>query len=167
MITPEELQRTRDLAAAYLSYSDRTVSQVRGRLAKKGCSSEAIDAVVADLEKDRILDDSAYARRWVVYGLDRRPAGAAKFAQDLKRRGIDGEIIESILTEFADEVGSNQAALELLNRRHGHYAGLDRTVARRRMRDLLLRRGFDEDTVRQAVSEALDLMIAERVNESS
>ena len=156
----EEFEQAHQMAVAYLGYSDRTVSQVRSKLAQKGCSQASVDAVIDGLERARLLDDTAYARRWIEYGLERRPAGSAKFAEDLRRRGIDGGIIESTLAEFADQVGSKEAALGLLQSRMSRYTGLERQVAERRMRDLLARRGFDGETTRVAVDETLQSMVS-------
>ena len=156
----QEFEQAHQMAVAYLGYSDRTVSQVRTKLAQKGCSEALIDAVIAGLKRARLLDDAAYARRWIEYGLERRPAGSAKFAADLRRRGIDGGIIDSTLAEFADEVGSKEAALGLLQSRMSRYSGLERPVAERRMRDLLARRGFDGETTRTAVEETLQSRVS-------
>ena len=160
-VSDQEFEQAREMALGYLNYADRTVSQVKNKLRQKGCSAEVIEAVVTSLEQARLLDDAAFAKRWIEHGLNRRPAGNAKFAEDLRRRGVDGQIIESALAEFADQVGSKEAALGLLSRRLARYTGLERSVAERRMRDLLARRGFDGDTSREAVDETLQAWVNE------
>ena len=149
------MERTRELALAYLSRADRTVSQVRDRLARKGCRVEAVDQVIDALKQERLLDDMAFAHRWIEYGLERRPAGAPKFRQDLHRKGVDREIVETALAGFADQVGSKEVALRLLRGLAGRYTGLEQRVAKRRMFELLARRGFEESTTMEAVDEIL------------
>ena len=149
------MERTRELALAYLSRADRTVSQVRDRLASKGCRVEVADQVIEALKQERLLDDMAFAHRWIEYGLERRPAGAPKFRQDLRRKGVDREIVETALAGFGDQVGSKKLALRLLRRLAGRYSGMEQQVARRRMCGLLARRGFEENTTTEVVDEIL------------
>ena len=150
----EERESARRIALDLLEVRDRTVKEIRDRLHRRGCSPEAIDKAVVDLEAMRLLDDRAFARRWVEGRRSRRPEGAPKITRDLARRGIDPAVIGEVLAEYGDDLGSGEEALSLLRRLQARYRGLDRDTARRRMYGLLARRGFEPDTVREAVERA-------------
>ena len=77
-----------------------------------------------------------------------------KIALDLTRRGIERDVVEEVLAEYGDDLGTGREALSLLLRQRSRYWGLDRDTARRRMYGLLARRGFDADTSREAVDRA-------------
>ena len=150
----EERENARRIALDLLEVRDRSVKEIRERLQRRGCTPAAIDTVVGNLEALRLLDDRAFVRRWVETRRSRRPEGAPKITRDLARRGIDPSLIEEVLAEFGDDLGSGAEALSLLRRQRTRYRGLDRETARRRMYGLLARRGFDPDTVQQAVTRA-------------
>ena len=149
-----ERESARRIALDLLEVRDRSVKEIRDRLQRRGCAPGAIETVVGDLEALRLLDDRAFVRRWVESRRSRRPEGAPKITRDLARRGIDPALIEEVLAEYGDDLGSGDEALSLLRRQRTRYRGLDPETARRRMYGLLARRGFDPDTVREAVSRA-------------
>jgi regulatory protein len=147
-------EKTRRIAFDLLGVQDRSVKQMRERLARRGCAVGDIDTVVADLEALGLLDDDKFVRRWIETRRERRPEGVQKVMRDLLRRGIDKAAIEQVLSELDVELGSGDEALQLLRRSRGRYAGLEPMKARRRMIGLLARRGFDPETTRQAVDTA-------------
>lgn len=141
----------RNAALRLLKSRDRSVHEIADRLLRKGWEPGLIDQVTADLLRVGLLDDEAMARRWVGLQLDRKPAGPPWLRSELARRGVDKELIERVLEEYADQTGSEASALDLLRRQSGRYLSLDRDRARRRMMGLLARRGFDPDTASGAV----------------
>jgi regulatory protein len=141
----------RNAALRLLKSRDRSVYEIAQRLGRKGWKSDIIDRVTADLLRVGLLDDEAMARRWVGLQLDRKPAGVPWLRSELARRGVDKELIERVLEEYADQTGSEASALDLLRRQSAHYRSLDRDRARRRMMGLLARRGFDSETASGAV----------------
>ena len=157
----DELEQARQLALSYLAARDRSVRQVRDKLAQKKCPAEMIDRVIEDLVEDRLLDDTAFARRWVRTRQESRPSGARKFTDELRHKGIDADVIEQILAEFGD-VGSEETAVQLLRGQAPRYRGVEEIRAKRRMYGLLSRRGFDSETASRAVDLVWGKMVRER-----
>lgn len=149
-----EFESARRIALDLLEVRDRSVKEIRERLRRRGCTPAAIDKVVDDLEALRLLDDRAFVRRWVEGRKWRRPEGVPKIAVDLARRGIEPAVVEEVLAEYGDDLGTGKEALSLLRRQRSRYWGLDRETARRRMYGALARRGFDADTAREAADLA-------------
>lgn len=156
----EELEQSRQLALSYLAARDRSVREVRDKLAQKKCRAEVIDRVIEDLVENRLLDDTAFARRWVQTRQQRRPSGVRRFTDELRRKGIDADVVEQVLTEFGD-VGSEEAAVELLRGQAERYRGVEEMRAKRRMYGLLARRGFDSETASRAVDRVWGKMVRE------
>ena len=152
-LVDEELERARQVALRFLTSRDRSVFEMRQKLSQKRCSEEVIERVIANLQESRLLDDSAFARRWVETRLHSRPAGARQVEVELRGKGIDGALLEQILEEFGEQLGSEATAVDFLKGRAKHYGGLDEMRAKRRMYGLLARRGFDSDTAARAVDE--------------
>ena len=72
----EERERARQLALSYLAARDRSVRQVRDKLAQKEFRAGVVDSVIDSLVEDRLLDDTAFARRWVQTRQQSRPSGS-------------------------------------------------------------------------------------------
>lgn len=143
-----ERGRAWDYALRALNSRDRTEHELREALFRRGCPQEAIDAVVADLIAEGLLDDRRYADRYIE---DRRELdnwGHVRIALELERRGVDPAVIEAALgADAADELGT---ALALLEGRITAIAG-DRD--RDRAWSLLVRRGYEPELAYSAVRE--------------
>ena len=148
----DELQKAKAAAYHYLSFRARSVKEVRDKLEEKDYPEEIVAQVIADLERQRFLDDCEFARRFVEARLA-RANGSRKLAQDLRRKGVGSEIIDEILKEFAGELDSNERAVELLGKQAWRYRGLECDKAKRRMLGFLARRGYDADMARKAVDQ--------------
>lgn len=149
----EEVQKARQAGLVYLSAQDRTVYQMQERLSKKGFSATAIEVVITDLKRLNLLDDYRFARRWVESRLLGKPAGARRFRQDLRHRGVDAAVIDRVLEEFKDTLESEQVAVDLLMRQRWRYVDLEEQKAKRRMFGYLGRRGYEMDMARKVVDQ--------------
>ncbi len=148
----EQLQKAKDTAYNYLSYRAGSVKEVRDKLAQKEFAEETIEQVVDDLQRQKLLNDSEFARRFVEARLG-RANGSLKLAQELRRKGIETEIIDEVLGEFAATLDSEERAIGLLGKQAWRYRGLERDKAKRRMLGFLARRGYDAQMARSAVDK--------------
>ena len=148
----EPLQKARALSYNYLSMRARSVHELQQKLKSKEFSDEVIEEVVADFQRLNLLDDRAFARRWVESRME-RAAGARKFAFDLRRKGIDAAIIDEVLAEFKAQLNAPERALALLRKQAWRYRGLEREKAQRRMLGFLARRGCDPQAAIAAIGQ--------------
>ncbi|HIG53635.1 MAG TPA: regulatory protein RecX [Candidatus Latescibacteria bacterium] len=148
----EQLQKAKDAAYNYLSYRARSVKEVRDKLAQKEFAEETIEQAVNDLQRQKLLNDREFARRFVEARLG-RANGSRKLAQELRRKGIETEIIDEVLGEFAATLDSEERAIGLLGKQAWRYRGLERDKAKRRMLGFLARRGYDAQMARSAVDK--------------
>ena len=149
----ESLVKARQAGMNYLAGRDRSVHEMRQKLQGMQFDADLVEQVIADFERLHLVDDRAFARRWVEVRVEGRGAGPAKLAQDLWRKGIERSIVDEVLEEFADALGSAEKAVELLRKKSRRYAGLGAQKAQRRMYDFLARRGYKEDVVTKAVKQ--------------
>lgn len=148
----DQRQKAKDAAYRYLSYRARSVAEVRDKLGEKGFAAEVVAEVIADLQRQKLLDDREFARRWVEARLQ-RANGARKLAQDLRHKGVAAGVVDEVLAEFAPVLASGEQAVELLNKQAWRYRGLTPAKAKRRMLGFLARRGCDEQMARAAVEQ--------------
>lgn len=86
-------------AQAILSRRDQSEHEMRTKLARKGFLPEQIEEVVTWLYKEKLLDDTRYAKLYVESKLLGRPVGPRYLVAKLKERGVAGGVIEQVLAE--------------------------------------------------------------------
>ena len=67
---------------------------------RRSFAAAVVAAVVADLQRQKLLDDREFARRWVEARLP-RAHGARKLAQDLRHKGVAAGVVDEVLAEYA------------------------------------------------------------------
>lgn len=148
----ELVHQARQVGLGLLSASDRTVREMRERLAAQ-FPAAIVDQVVADFARLHLLDDGRLARHWVESRSTRRPAPAARLAEELEARGVDPELVAEVMGECAERLEPEAAAVALLRRQKRRYAGLAADKARRRMFGMLARRGYEREAALKAVAQ--------------
>ncbi|MXX41370.1 MAG: regulatory protein RecX [Gemmatimonadetes bacterium] len=148
----DQLQKAKDAAYRYLSYRTRSVAEVRDKLTEKDFAVEVVAEVIADLQRQQLLNDREFARRWVEARLP-RAYGARKLAQDLRHKGVDAGVVDEVLAEYAPALDSSERTVALLSKQAWRYRGLAPDKAKRRMLGFLARRGCDQEMARAAVEQ--------------
>lgn len=150
----DDPEAAREAALRLLERTRRTRSELVRRLRDKGYAAEAIEHVVSRLEGVGLVNDVEYARAWLAGRWGRRMAGWRRLEMDLRKRGIGSDDIAAARQSLeeaggaADEVANARRAIAQAERR---YASLDPRVRRQRLYALLSRRGFDPDTIAEAL----------------
>ena len=96
-----EKEKIREAALKLLDYQDRTSSELRDKLIKKGFSEDAVDEAVSSYEESGLVNDERYAR---LYAQSKLSAGKGSrwIKQKLREKGISTEITENALEELKD-----------------------------------------------------------------
>jgi regulatory protein len=148
---PLDLKAARLAAADLLSRRAWTRTELSTRLRRRGASPEIAAEVVTDLTARGYLDDARFARQWVETR-SARGYGPARLAAELRARGVPAALVHAALA--SREPGSElERAREVARRRLPalRRASADRAAVR--LRDHLLRRGFEAATVARVVRE--------------
>ncbi|MBM3187795.1 MAG: RecX family transcriptional regulator [Chloroflexi bacterium] len=136
-----------DKALSYLSYRNRSALEVRRYLRDKEVPEDAIAGVMARLERNRLIDDLAFARYWVENRRTFRPRGAWALRAELRQKGVRDEVISTALEDQDEETDALEAARRVLRR----LVGLEELAFRQRLLSHLRRRGFGYDVARRVV----------------
>jgi regulatory protein len=153
----ERLQKALDLAYAYLNARDRTVSEVRQRLQRRGVSDELSEKVVEVLGEQGFLDDGRFARLFVADKRTLEQWGSERIRRGLLSRGIDRFLADAALAEAPTTVGDDEEseseldrALALLRRRFPDPPQDRRD--RNRALGVLLRKGYESELALDALA---------------
>jgi regulatory protein len=152
--TDEQLQRALDFSFAFLNRRDRTVSEIRAHLERKGVGSELAERSITTLIDQGFLNDTRFAQ---LFAADKRALeqwGTERIRRGLLARGIERDLAEAALErapdDRADEETELDRALALLRRRHPSPPS-DRRE-RERALGLLLRKGYESELALDALA---------------
>ena len=143
-----------EAALSSLDRSARTAHDLASALRRRGFVQPAVDAVLARLTENGLIDDARYARRMAELSAS-KPVGLYAFKRKLRAKGISDDDAEDALSAFDDEQ-QRAAALQAAQRLYRKYEALPEREARAKLSQALARRGFAWDAIEGAVDEVVD-----------
>ena len=149
---PHEVARTivlRQLAAA-----PRSRKQLADKLRERGCADDVATAVLDRLEEVGLVDDAAYAATLVRSQQSSRGLARRAIAQELRRKGVDADVISSQL-DCIDDEDERDRARALTDKKLRSMHGLDATVQARRLAGMLARKGYSPSIAWSVIREAI------------
>jgi len=144
-----------EAALSSLDVCARSAREIARSLERRGFVAPAVEAVVARLRENGLIDDARYALRMAEVQ-SRRPVGVYAFKRKLRAKGISDDEADEALAAFDDaqqQAACREAASALARR----YAALPAREARAKLSQALARRGFSWD----AIESAMDGMFEE------
>jgi regulatory protein len=153
-IPPEaaaEPEAIRAAALTLLARRDWLTGELRARLQESGCEREAVAGVLAELKRERLLDDARYAERYVASRAD-RGQGPVRIAADLASLGAPRDLIEAALKSGPDW----RAVAGAVRRRKFGAAPPNSWAEKARQARFLQYRGFSSDHIRAATGADLE-----------
>jgi regulatory protein len=150
-------EAAREAALRLLERTRRTRSDLARRLREKGYAAPVVAEVLERLAGVGLVDDAEYAHAFLVERWGRRAAGWRRLEQELRRRGVAADDIDRARSRFEEaQGGADEARLarRVVEQAARRYAALDPRVRRQRLYALLARRGFDGETIEEALRTA-------------
>jgi regulatory protein len=150
---PASVART--IALRKLTVAPRTRAQLAEALAAGGVPDDLTESTLDRFEELGLVDDEEFARQWARSRQAGRGLARRALAYELRRRGVDDEIVTNALDdpELSDEL---ETARTLVRRRLA-ASGLDADRERqvRRLLGMLARKGYGAGVAARAVRESL------------
>jgi regulatory protein len=157
-IDEEAVRAAQEIALRALERTRRTRRELERRLRDRDVEAAIAREALNRLERVGLIDDLEYARAFLREKLGRRAVGARLLRGQLVARGVNGAAADQAMAELASAEDSGSASRTELDRaRHAaaqfarRYARLDPKTRRQRLSAALVRRGFDYDTVSDAL----------------
>ena len=147
LIRSDHFHRCLNAAIHYLSYRPRSESEIRERLQRRGFGGDSIEAVIARLKEQGLVNDVAFAQFWKDNRESFSPRSQWLTKLELRRKGVATAIIDQIVDEVDDTDNAYRAALgKARSLPLSDYQGF-----RRRLGDYLKRRGFGYGVINHTV----------------
>jgi len=145
----DELNFGKKIAFSFLNYKPRTEKEIRKKLKEKKISEASIEKVITILKNLKYLDDSKYAKMYLEEKLANNPKGKRVIAMKLAEKGINKEVIKSVIDKEYNEDTETQKAKELLAKYIKKVRAKSEMDKRQKCYRYLLSRGFDYEIVKE------------------
>jgi regulatory protein len=146
----DEERKAKRKALELCARAEQSSMGLSAKLAAKGFSGKAVKAAIASLKEEHIVDDARYARVWARGRAERRAAGPALLAAELRSRGQGEDAVRGALADIdfrrvlARAAAKERTRLEAAWRRKG--LELDESFKETLYR-ILKRQGFDSEMI--------------------
>lgn len=138
-----------EYALGALSRRMRTVAELkrlmRVRVAKQENGDELMDRVVARLKDQKLLNDTNFATSYSAYRKDNEKFGSRRVVQDLKAKGVHGDVIAKAITATYEGVDEQELARKFIARKRLKKPEDQKQVAR--IFRMMMRAGFSPRAV--------------------
>lgn len=149
-LTGAELsQRCLNAALRYLAYRPRSESELEERLQRRGFESDTIEATLANLKEQKLVNDLAFAQFWKENRQFFSPRSQWLLRHELKQKGVAAEVIDKVLADLDEAESAYQAAItKARSLPVADYDGF-----RRRLGEYLKRRGFGYGVIKDTLKK--------------
>ncbi len=143
----ERFDRCLKAANRYLSYRPRSESELRGRLYQRGFDGDSVEAVIAKLKEQGLVNDIAFTQFWKDSRESFSPRSQWLTKLELRQKGVAADIIDRVVNSANDEDSAYRAAFGKAHR----LPLTDYQSFRRRLGEFLKRRGFGYGVINSTV----------------
>ncbi|GAA1561469.1 regulatory protein RecX [Brevibacterium picturae] len=144
--------KAKKTAMNMLAMRDHASGELRDKLLKRDFLPEAVDELIAKLQKSRLLDDEEFAHRYVRAHRERRKLSRTALKRELNKKGLSADIVSGAVE---DVDGEEDLARQVAEKKAASSRGLDYEVRERRILGMLARRGFASSVCLKVTREVL------------
>lgn len=153
MADDPEYKKAKKRALNILSVRDHSVEELKKKLIAREHPEEAVELVLAKLQRAGLLNDEEYAQNFVRAQRERRKLSKSALKRELTKKGIADTHIRFALEHVEDE---HELAFGVALKKARATVGLPRETRMRRILAMLARRGFPQSMSMDVTMRALD-----------
>ena len=153
LILDSDARRAKEKALYLLEHRNHSKRELTEKIARTAASWEAAEAAAGQMEELGLVDDQAYARDRAREMFLRKRWGPLRVKQELRRKGIDGELIEELLEEYRQRDEGGLVAENVRAVLETKYSGWREDEKQRRLAFAALqRRGYSYEEIREGMA---------------
>ncbi len=144
----------------FVSYRPRSEKETRDFLERKlkrkkvYFEPKVLEKVIARLHELNYLDDTKFAQWWVENRSTHRPKGKRALEIELRRKGIEPDLIDDVLRENSELIPEKELALKAVRKKLDTWLKLPLLERKKKIYGFLGRRGFNGATI-EAIIDAV------------
>lgn len=136
-----------------LAVRARSRSELAERLRQADFAAPVIESVLADLERVQLINDPEFAMSFARSQVVTRPCGEFMLRQELIRKGVAANLIDAAIAEAYREQPQRLLAQQLAQKKKHQSKNLSEVKAKKRVWDLLGRRGFGWELIQEIMED--------------
>lgn len=157
LLRKDELEKAYLRALRLLNIRPRTAFEISSRLAKAGYGEKTIEPVMARLQEAGLINDQVFAHTWVENRCTFRPRSKRVLVLELHQKGVADSEIQSAVCDLDETSLALQTAQKYVSR----CKDMPFDEFRKKMFGYLSRRGFNFETVTEAINHTWQIMQVE------
>jgi regulatory protein len=138
-----------EAALHYLGYRPRSEAELRERLKRRGFDGNSVEAAIAKLREQGLVNDLAFAQFWKDNRQSFSPRSQWLTRSELRQKGVAEDIIGQVIADVDDEDSAYRVAMSRVRK----LPTVDYQSFRRRLGEHLKRRGFDYRVINNTVQK--------------
>lgn len=154
ILLTDETVRARKAAARHAATQPKTRRELEQCLIRRGFGEPARTAALAELESSGTIDDPEVAGRIVRSRRRKKNIGPLRLKAELSQRGVDQQELRRQVDAAFEGVNQLEECRALVAKLRAKYEPLQDPKQKARLVGYLMRRGYDAETVREAVERA-------------
>jgi len=155
----KDFEKFYNKALRFLSFRPRSEKEVKSHFAKasrgrgQSPSEQTIELIIRKLKEQKFLDDTAFANWWIEQRtlIKLKPKRIIKM--ELRQKGIDDELIDELLEKTDETVSDLTKAKRIVEKKLSKYKKFQGFEKRNKLGRFLQSRGFDYDTIKDALRD--------------
>ncbi|HEY7116172.1 MAG TPA: RecX family transcriptional regulator [Tepidisphaeraceae bacterium] len=151
----EVRQECLDCGLKYLGTRLHSRAELRRKLIRREYGEQVIEGALDELARLGYLDDARFARTRAMSAAEHKHHGRRRAFVELMKAGVKREVADAALDDVYEQADSLSAARQLAEKKAASLRRLDPIVARRRLAGMLMRRGFDYETIKPVIDQVL------------
>lgn len=150
----EDLLAIKEACFRYLAQRDHSSFELKLKIGKKGYPESDIERVIDHLSEHGYIDDEEFVRKFVSEKIELNRWGPKKIESELFKKGIDRNIIESVLHEKTDDLQLKQICVDLVLKRKKHFLREEDPYKRKqKIYQYLAGRGFSSPVIKSSLPQ--------------
>lgn len=160
-----KLKRLKEKATNYcfwaLGQADKTRAELEKKMKAKNCPEDIMIETLDRMEELGYLSDQRYAESFVYNSTVHRKKGKRRVEQELRMKGVSGDIIEEVVAGTSEE-DERERAVSIVQKKLNGTARLEPRKRRERLAGFLIRNGYGAGMAFSVVNEVLEAEGEER-----
>ncbi len=154
LIQASDARRAQEKALYLLEYRNYSKRELTEKIARTAASREAAQAAAGRMEELGLIDDRRFGEDYAKELFSRKGYGARRAAQELRRKGLDQELVQELVEKYGSPEQSGENIRRVLEKKYPGWREDEKV--RRRAFAALQRLGYSYQEVREAMGAGED-----------
>lgn len=154
LIQASDARRAQEKALYLLEYRNYSKRELTEKIARTAASREAAQAAAGRMEELGLIDDRRFGEDYAREMFSRKGYGARRAAQELRRKGLDQELVQELVEKYGSPEQSGENIRRVLEKKYPGWREDEKV--RRRAFAALQRLGYSYQEVREAMGQDED-----------